>query len=588
METYPQTRWDLSALLQAPSGAPLERALQEVETRAAQLEAARAKLKPDIDAEEFLALTRELEDLHRALRAVVAYADLWFTQDTQNQNALAFKAKMEQLAAQTANRVLFFTLWWKDLDDANAARLLRHAGDYTYFLETERMFKPHTLQENEEQIINIKDVNGIGGLMTVYEMLTNKYMFTLRVDAQEKTMTRDELATYFRHGDPAVRAAAYAELYRVYSTDGAVLAQIYANRINDWKAEQVELRHFANPIAARNLANDVPDAAVETLLQVARENAGMFQRYFKLKAKWLGLTPMRRSDLYAPLAAADADVSWNDALALVFDSFENFSPQVAAAARSVFDAGHVDAEIRPGKRGGAFCASILPELPPYVMLNYSGKARDVSVVAHELGHAVHARLAREHSVFTFHSALPMAETASVFSEMVLNERMLRETNDVALQRDILARMVDDAYATVMRQAFFAMFEKDAHAAIANGATTGEICEMYSRNLHTQFGDALEIQDFFQWEWVSIPHFYATPFYVYAYSFGQLLTLALYQRYRDQGEAFKPKFLKILAYGGSASPQHILQEAGIDITSPTFWQGGFDVIRGFIDRLEALE
>ncbi len=588
METYPQTRWTLSALLQAPSGAPLERALQEVETRAAQLEAARAKLKPDIDAEEFLDLTRELEDLHRALRAVVAYADLWFTEDTQNQNALAFKAKMEQLAAQTANRVLFFTLWWKDLDDANAARLLRHAGDYTYFLETERMFKPHTLQENEEQIINIKDVNGIGGLMTVYEMLTNKYMFTLRVDAQEKTMTRDELATYFRHGDLAVRAAAYAELYRVYSTDGAVLAQIYANRINDWKAEQVELRHFASPIAARNLANDVPDAAVETLLQVARENAGMFQRYFKLKAKWLGLTPMRRSDLYAPLAAADADVSWNDALALVFDSFENFSPQVAAAARSVFDAGHVDAEIRPGKRGGAFCASILPELPPYVMLNYSGKARDVSVVAHELGHAMHARLAREHSVFTFHSALPMAETASVFSEMVLNERMLRETNDVALQRDILARMVDDAYATVMRQAFFAMFEKDAHAAISNGAPTGQVCEMYMENLKTQFGDAIEIQDYFQWEWVSIPHFYATPFYVYAYSFGQLLTLALYQRYRDQGEAFKPKFLKILAYGGSASPQHILQEAGIDITSPAFWQGGFDVIRGFIDRLEALE
>lgn len=588
METYPQTRWNLSALLQAPSGEPVDQALQDIETRTTHFETAREKLNPEIDQEEFLDLVHELEDLNRAVRRVGAYGDLWFTEDTQNEDALAFKNKMEQLATAISNRVLFFSLWWKELDDANAARLMRNAGDYTYFLESDRMFKPHTLKENEEQIINIKDVSGMGGLMTVYEMLTNKYEFTLTVDGETKTMTRDVLAAYFRHSDPAVREAAYAELYRVFADDGAVLAQIYANRINDWKAEQVELRHFKSPIAARNLANDVPDAAVDTLLQVSRDNAPVFQRYFKLKAKWLGLSPLRRTDVYAPLAAADASVPWDEALTMVFDSFEKFSPRIAGEARSVFEAGHVDAEIRPGKRGGAFCAGILPELPPYVMLNYSGKARDVSTIAHELGHAVHARLARDHSVFTFHSALPMAETASVFSEMILNERMLRETDDPALKRDILSRIVDDAYATVMRQAFFATFERDAHDAIANGATTGQVCEMYMQNLKTQFGDAVEIQDYFQWEWVSIPHIYQSPFYVYAYSFGQLLTLALYQRYRDEGEAFKPKFIKILAYGGSASPQHILEEAGIDITSAAFWQGGFDVIRGFIDQLEALK
>lgn len=588
METYPQTRWDLSALLQAPSGEPLELALQDIETRTAHFETARAKLKSDIDEEEFLDLVQELEGLNRAVRKVGAYGDLWFTENTQNQDALAFKNKIDQLAMSLSNRILFFSLWWKDLDDANAVRLVRNAGDYTYFLESERMFKPHTLQENEEQLINIKDVNGMGGLLTVYEMLTNKYEFKLTVDGKEKTMTRDELASYFRHPDPAVREAAYTELYRVYANDGVVLAQIYTNRINDWKTEQVDLRHFKTPISARNLANDIPDAAVDTLLEVARKNAAVFQRYFKLKAKWLGLSPMRRTDVYAPLAAADVDVPWAEGLSMVLDSFEQFSPIVAAEARTVFEAGHVDAEIRPGKRGGAFCAGILPELPPYVMLNYSGKARDVSTVAHEFGHAVHARLAREHSVFTFHSALPMAETASVFAEMIMNERMLRETSDPALKRDILSRIVDDAYATVMRQAFFATFERDAHAAIANGASTGEVCDLYMQNLKTQFGDAIDVQDYFKWEWVSIPHIYATPFYVYAYSFGQLLTLSLYQRYRDQGEAFKPKFLKILAYGGSASPQHILQEANIDIASAEFWQGGFDVVSGFIDQLEQLE
>lgn len=588
METYPQTRWDLSALLQAPRGEPVERALHDIETRITQFETARPKLNAAMDENEFLVLVRELEELHRALYRVAAYADLWFTEDTQNADALAFKNKMDQLAMSVSNRALFFSLWWKEVDDANAARLLRHAGDYIYFLESERMFKPHTLKENEEQIINLKDVNGIGGLMTVYDMLTNKYIFTLTVNGETKTMTRDELSAYVRHPDAAVRQAAYAELYRVYSADGAVLAQIYANRVNDWKAEQVELRHFKTPIAMRNLANNVPDDAVETLLAVARKNTGIFQRYFKLKAQWLGLAPMKRSDVYAPLAPADMTVPWDQALTMVFDSFEQFSPRIATEARSVFEAGHVDAEIRPGKRGGAFCASILPELPPYVMLNYSGKARDVSTIAHELGHAVHARLAREHSTFTFHSALPMAETASVFAEMIMNERLLRETNDAALKRDILSRIVDDAYATVMRQAFFALFEIDAHAAFADGATTAQVNEMYLQNLKTQFGDAVEIQDYFQWEWVSIPHIYQSPFYVYAYSFGQLLTLALYQRYREQGEDFKPKYLKILSYGGSASPQRILQEADIDISSAAFWQGGFDAINEFIDQLEDLE
>lgn len=588
METYPQTRWTLATILQAPNGEPLERALSDIETRTANFEQARAKLKPDIDEEEFLDLVQDYDGLNRELRKIGYYAELWFTEDTQAQNALAFKNKIEQLSTQVANRVLFFSLWWKELDDENAKRLMRKAGDYTYFLESERLFKPHTLSEREEQVVNLKDVNGIGGLLTVYDMITNKYKFKLTVNGEEKTLTQGELTTYVRYPDPNVREAAYKELLRVYGEDRAVLAQIYANRINDWKAEQVELRKFKTPIAARNLGNDIPDAAVDTLLEMCKKNAPIFQRYFKLKAKWLGLNPMRRTDIYAPLAPADSDFPWNEGVTLVLDSFEKFSPRIAAEARKVFDDGHIDSEIRAGKRSGAFCASVLPEMAPYVMINYAGKARDVATLAHELGHAIHARLAEKHSVLTFHSALPMAETASVFSEMILNERLLNETSDPAIKRDILARMVDDTYATVMRQSFFAMFEKEAHEAYANGATADQVRDLYWNNLKTQFGDAIEIQEEFKWEWVIIPHFYQVPFYVYAYSFGQLMTLALYQRYREQGESFKPNFIKILEYGGSASPQHILEEAGIDITSAEFWQGGFDVISGLIDQMEALE
>lgn len=587
-ETFQQTKWSLTDLLAAPRGAPLDNALADIEQRTAQFETARARLEPAIAEGEFLALVREYETLSAGLARIGAYAELWFAENTQDQNALSFKARQEQLSVQVVNRVLFFSLWWKSLDDANAARLMTNSGDYRYWLESERRFKPHTLTEAEEKIINLKDVNGVGALVTVYDMLTNKYVFDLAVDGETKQLTYGELTTYYRHASPDVRAAAYRELYRVYSADGAVLAQIYANRVNDWKSEQVQLRHFAAPIAARNLANDVPDEAADVLLEVCRANAPLFQRYFKLKAKWLGLQPMRRSDIYAPVAQAERNFPFPAAVALVLDSFEKFSPRVAREARNVLTANHVDSEVRQGKRSGAFCASILPSSTPWVLINYTNKARDVSTLAHELGHAVHAQLARTHTLFTFHSSLPMAETASVFSEMILNERLLKEENDPAVRRDLLARLLDDAYATVMRQAFFALFEKDAHAAVAQGKTLDEINALYLDNLHAQFGDALEVQADFKWEWLVISHFYHVPFYVYAYSFGQLLTLSLYQRYRDEGASFSPKFLKILEYGGSASPSTILAEAGIDIKSRAFWQGGFDVIKGFIDQLEALE
>ena len=237
--------------------------------------------------------------------------------------------------------------------------------------------------------------------------------------------------------------------------------------------------------------------------------------------------------------------------------------------------------------GGAFCASPLPGLAPWVLVNYNGKANDVATLAHELGHAVHALMASEHSVLTFHSSLPMAETASVFSEMLLLERLLGEETDPALRRDILARFVDDSYATVMRQAYFVLFEREAHALIEEGRTTDYLSKQYLSNLQEQFGDAVELSDEFRWEWVSIPHIYQTPFYVYAYTFGQLLVLSLYQQYKVEGDAFKPRYLKILSAGGSDAPERILTEAGIDIRSADFWQGGFDVLADLVDQLETI-
>ena len=584
---FQQTRWSLAELLPATQGPELEQILTGLQGAVTELEARRDRLAPDMAASDFQETLSLLETAARQSRRLGAYAYLWYAEDTQHPDALAFRGRMEKLLTGVQNRILFFSLWWKELEDEAATRLLAASGDTAYYLESLRRFKPHTLSEPEEKIINLKDINGPEALVTVYEMLTNAFTFTVEIDGEVKELNRSELMVYARDPRPAVRAAIYQELYRVYGEQSAVLGQIYQYVVRDWASENLTLRHFSSPIAVRNLQNDIPDPVVDTLLEVCRQNAPLFQRYFRLKAGWLGLEKLRRYDIYAPLSESDKRYPFDQAATMVLDSLADFSPVLAGHARRVFVDNHLDSEIRPRKDSGAFCSSVLPELTPWVLVNYNGQVTDVATLAHELGHAIHAMMAAGHSILTFRSSLPLAETASVFSEMLLLERLLGEEDDPALQRDLLARFVDDAYATVMRQAYFVLFEREAHALIEEGCTGEELAGRYLANLQDQFGDAVELSDEFRWEWISIPHIYATPFYCYAYSFGQLLVLALYQQFKAEGEAFIPKYLQILAYGGSRSPAEILEEAGIDMTSAAFWQGGFDVIDDLIRQLESL-
>jgi oligoendopeptidase F len=464
---------------------------------------------------------------------------------------------------------------------------MREAGDYRYWLEEMRHFKPHTLTEPEEKIINIKDVTGVAAFNTLYDAITNRYSFKVTVEGEEKDLTRGELMVYVRQHDPGLRAAAYQELYRVYGNDSAILGMMYQNLVRDWRNEQVDLRRFPAPISARNLANDAPDEVVDTLLEVSQRNAAVFQHFFDLKARWLGMERLRRYDIYAPVVKSDKTYEYAQAAGIVLDSFEHFHPRLATLAKRVFDDGHLDSEVRKGKRGGAFCASVLPGVTPWVLANYQGKADDVATLAHELGHAIHSMLAEDHTFFTFHSSLPLAETASTFGEMMLVDRLLEEESDEDVRRDLLFRQVDDAYATIMRQVYFAIFERQAHEMTRAGASVDDLSRAYLENLSEQFGGSVEVSDEFRWEWISIPHIYQVPFYVYAYAFGQLLVLSLYQQFKEEGESFKPRYLKILSAGGSEAPARILSQAGIDIRDARFWQGGFDVIKDLIGQLEAI-
>ncbi len=585
---YSQSRWSLSDLYPTGSPAEIDAALEKIQQQATDFESeVRPLLKSDISSADFLVFVQRLEGINREAYHLYGYANLSFAADTQDQAAQTLLARMQQVVAELENQILFFTLWWKDLDDQNAVRLTNISGDYRYWLDEMRHFKKYTLSEPEEKVINLKNVTGANAFDRLYDSITNRYTFKMAINGEEKECTRGELMVYVRQASPELRAQAYQELYRVYAADGPILGQIYQTLVRDWRNENINLRGYSNPMSVRNLINDIPDEVVETLLDVCQKNAPIFQRYFQLKARWIGTDRLRRYDIYAPVAHADKLYPFGTAAGMVFDAFREFDPEIAGMAQRVFDQNHLDSEVRKGKRGGAFCSTVDPKITPWVLVNYQGHADDVATLAHELGHAIHSMLAAEHSLFTFHASLPLAETASTFGEMMLVDRLLREETDENVRRDILFRQVDDSYATIMRQAFFALFERTAHEMTMQGASVDEIAEAYLKNLKLQFGDAVEVSDEFKWEWVSIPHIYGVPFYVYAYSFGQLLVLSLYEQFKREGDAFKPRYRKILATGGSESPAKVLAQAGIDIYDPAFWQGGFNVIENLVSELEKI-
>jgi len=421
-----------------------------------------------------------------------------------------------------------------------------------------------------------------------YTTITNRYGFQLEVEGEERELSREELQVYYRDPDPSLREAAYKELYRVYEADGPVLGQIYQSIVRDWRSEGVDLRGYAAPLAIRNLANDIPDDVVDTLLEVCRKNAQLFHRFFQLKARWLGVDRLRRYDIYAPVAKAEKAYPFGDAVAMVLKSFQQFDPRLAELVQRVFDQDHIDSEVRKGKRSGAFCSTVTPDLTPWVLQSYNGTPRNVATMAHELGHAVHSMLAAHHTKLTQHASLPLAETASTFAEMLLVDHLLEIEEDPDVRRDILFGQMDDAYATIIRQAYFALFERQAHERVHEGAAVDDLSGIYLDNLKDQFGDSLDLSEDFRFEWLAIPHFYFAPFYVYAYTFGQLLVLSLYKQYKDEGESFIPRYIDILSAGGSASPEEILTNAGIDMRKETFWQGGFDVVKRSLEQLEAIE
>jgi oligoendopeptidase F len=580
-------RWDLTDLFPALDSDRYREAGQALEQSLQGFEGERPRLTDELSPEGLLHILQDYDALVRQMSRYIGFAYLRFAEDTQDPLAQTMRGRADQLAAEVGNRTLFFTLWWKGLPEARAEQLLAGSGDFRQWLVALRRQAPYTLSEPEERIVNLKDVTGRHALVGLYDTLTNRYTFEFTVDGETRRLTRGELEAYRTSPDPELRAGSYREQLRVYSGESQVLGQLYQSLVRDWRNENVEVRRFATPIAVRNLGNDLPDDVVDTLLDVCRQKATVFQRFFRLKASMLGVGRLRRYDLYAPIGDTDRRYSLAEGVQEVLAAFEAFDPLAAQMARRVLDERHYDGQVRPGKRAGAFCATIEPALTPWVLQSYQGQPRDVATLAHELGHAIHASLAAEHSALTQDATLPLAETASTFGEMLLIDRLLEQDPAPDVRRALLFRQMDDNYATILRQAYFAVFEKEAHDRVVAGAQVDDLSDLYLETLREQFGESIDLSDDFRAEWLAIPHIYHTPFYVYAYAFGQLLVLSLYRQYRDQGRSFIPRYLDLLRAGGSDSPMGILDKAGVDVRERAFWEKGFAVLEDAVAALEAL-
>ncbi|MGI0005268.1 MAG: M3 family oligoendopeptidase [Nitrososphaera sp.] len=588
--------WDLAGLVRDPAGDDFKQFLNSIEGKVRDFESKRPSLRPDIPAAEFEGFIHAIEEIYEKVSVASGYAHLRYYANTASNEASALVTRMEKMGADISNRLLFFDLWFKKgIGEQDATRLINAVpAVYRQYLEHKRLLAKHSLSEPEERIINTLEVTGTGALVKIYDKMASGFEFEMKVKKGKKTIVKkfdnkEKLVSFVRSANPAEREAAYRALFEVYKKNSGVLGEIYQNIVVEWRNEGISMRGYKSPISVRNIANGLEDATVDALLSTCRKNAGMFQDYFREKARLLKMKKMRRYDLYAPLSTkrSGKKFAYGQAVATVLDTFGDFEPQVRQLAERVFSERHVDSEIRRAKRGGAFCHTVTPSITPYVLLNFDGRTRDVSTLAHEFGHAVHSMLAEKLPLTVSHAPLPLAETASVFAEMLLNERLMSKMSRAEKQL-LLAEQIDDMYATIMRQAYFTLFEVDAHKAIGEqNATIDQVSAIYGDNMKEQFGDAVAVSQEFQWEWVYIPHFYHTPFYCYAYSFGNLLVLSLYQKYRQEGASFVPKYLSILAAGGSRKPEELLAESGIDITQPAFWQQGFDLVRDKIQQLKEL-
>ena len=572
--------WDLDPLLPAPGEQGLDQLLDAADVRADELAQQRGKVA-QFDAGQLASFMTTLAEIHDLVGRAGSYAGLDFSTDTTDPVRGARMQMVEERSTAISTKLLFFELEWAELPDDTVDALLAddRLAFARHYLRSARRYRPHLLTEPEEVILNEKSVTG----RNAWQRLFEEQVSTLTVDLDGETTTLEAALAQLHAPDREVRRTA-AEAVTAALEPGLRTRAFVLNTLLADKSTDDRLRHYGSWIASRNLSNEASDESVAALVDAVQRRYEIPQRWYALKAQLLGVDQLSDYDRMASIGETETPVGWTDGRDLVLDAYGSFSDELASTARLFFD-GWIDAPARPGKRPGAFCAYTVPSHHPYVLLNWTARRRDVLTLAHELGHGLHAYLARGQGVYHQTTPLTLAETASVFGETVTFGRLLGQVTDPNERLTLLAANLEDQIATVFRQIAMNRFEDAMHNA---RRTEGELSverlgDMWAQTQTAMLGDAVEITDGYRTWWSYIPHFIGTPGYVYAYAYGQLLALSVYAQYESRGVDFVPQYLDLLRAGGSMSPEDLGRIVDVDLADPRFWDQGLDIIERRLDE-----
>jgi oligoendopeptidase F len=579
--------WDLETLIE---GTDVDALLDRSDRLTDELEQLRGKVAT-LDAAGLADAMTKMAELQEVQGRVGYYAMLRFSENTSDPERGALMMKVQERSTTLATRLVFFELEWAEVDDATADALLADPRlDFcAHHLRSSRRYRDHLLSEPEEKLLTEKSVSGGSAWVRLFDELTSAITVDLPApltggpEGETTTVGLEQGLSMLQHPDRDVRRTA-AEAVTVGLEPGLRTRAFVFNTLLLDKSVDDRLRGYPSWISERNLANEASDESVQALIDAVVGRYDLPQRWYALKAGVLGIDRLADYDRMASVAQDETSIGWDEARTIVLDSYASFSPQLADIARRFFDERWIDAPTRPGKRPGAFCAYTVPSHHPYVLLNWTSRSRDVSTLAHELGHGLHAYLAREQGVFHQSTPLTLAETASVFGETVTNNALLGKLEDPNARFALLASTLEDSIATVFRQVAMNRFEDSVHT---SRREEGELSvdrfgELWVASQSAMLGDSVELTEGYSTWWSYIPHFIGTPGYVYAYAYGQLLALSVYARYSERGDEFVPAYLELLSAGGSMTPGELGRIVDCDLEDPSFWDAGLDIVEAQLD------
>ena len=579
-------QWDLSDLYNSIDDPALENDKKKIVEQAKEFASTYKGNVADLDEEGMKQALEEYEELIEMAGKIGSYAHLIWSTNTNKAEFGKLKQEASELTSEVHQMLVFFDVEWLAVDDDEARKLIEsdELQGYKHYLETSRRYKNHVLSEKEEQVLSAKKVTG----RSAWNRYFDETMGAARFELDGEELTQQEVLSKLHEPDRNLRKRAHASLTETFEDHSRTLTFIFNTLLAD-KHTDDKLRNYDSWISSRNLANEIDDETVEVLIESVTNNYDLVHRFYDLKRSLLGYEKLYDYDRYAPILESEKKIQWDEAQEMVLDSYTDFHSEMGSVTRKFFDNNWIDAAMKPGKRGGAYSASTVPSVHPYVFMNFDGKIRDVQTLAHELGHGVHQYLSREQGALQADTPLTTAETASVFGEMLVFQKLMRKLDDPKEKLALLIGKIDDTIATVFRQVSMNRFEHamHTHRREKGELTTEDFSKLWRETQEAVYGDSVTLTEKYNLWWSYIPHFLHTPGYVYAYAFGELLVLALYQEYTRSENGFSDKYIEMLRAGGSDWPENIVGKLGLDITQPDFWDNGLSAIEEMIKQAEEL-